>query len=236
MTNLQKDLEPKDAILSSWARCERQYNLKRDTASPILRLQSSEVAPRLEAMIERTGGRHGIFRKLASIAAEAGHCLVITDNDGILIRLESKEDEADWNGIALGSVWDERIAGTNGVSMALAEGREFTVRGNDHYYSQLQPFACTAAPLRNSANEIIGVANLSSIDRGNPADIHFAQQLLGAAANRLQHALFERDFRDQAIVSIVVPSRRELVKGAELVAVDERGIIQGATSEAHTIS
>lgn len=236
MTDLPITTNAKDAIHSSWVRCERQYNLKRDAARPILRLQTSEVAPRLEAMIERTGGRHGIFRQLATLASEAGHCLVITDNDGILVRLENKAAEADWNGIALGSVWDERIAGTNGVSMALAEGRDFTVRGSDHYYSQLQAFACSATPLRNSENEIIGVANLSAIDRGNPADALFAQQLLSAAAHRLQHALFERDFRDLAIVSVAIPTRRDLVKGSELVAVNERGVIQAATTDAHKIS
>ncbi len=40
---------------------------------------------------------------------------MITDADGILVRLEGMEDEADWNGIAPGSAWDERIAGTNGA-------------------------------------------------------------------------------------------------------------------------
>jgi len=224
------------AIVASWARCERDYNLKRNAAQPILRLQSSEVAPRLEEMIDRTGGKQGIFRQLATLAANAGNCLVITDRDGILVRLESKDAGADWNGIALGSVWDERIAGTNGVSMALAEGRDFTVRGKDHFYSQLKSFACCSVPLRDAANEIIGVVNLSSIDTGNPTDFLFAQQLLGAAASRIQHTLFERAFKDQCIVSVAVQGRRDLIKGAELIAVNEDGIILGATSQAHSLA
>ncbi|MEM1236546.1 MAG: sigma 54-interacting transcriptional regulator [Pseudomonadota bacterium] len=236
MSDLQNQCMPKEAIRLSWNRCERQYNLRRDTARPILRLQSSEVAPRLEALTELTGGRQGIFRQLAAIAAEAGHCLVVTDRDGILVRLESKGADADWNGIALGSVWDERTAGTNGVSMALAEGREFSVRGSDHYYSQLQQFACNAVPLRDAQNEIIGVANLTSIDRANPADMLYARQLLAAAASKVQRILFERAFRDHAILAVSVKSRPELVKGTELIAVSEQGIIVGATSDAHTIS
>ena len=236
MTGIQIETNSRDAILLSWSRCAHQYKLKRNAIRPIPRLQSSEVAPRLEAMVERTGGRHGIFRRLADIAADVGHCLVITDRDGILVRLESKEAGSDWNGIALGSVWDERIAGTNGVSMALAEGRDFTVRGTEHYYSKLQVYACTAVPLRDASNEIIGAASLPSIDRGNPADTLFAKQLLGAAASRVQHSLFERAFRDRMIVSVAVPGRRELVKGAELIALDEHGNIVGATSGAHAIA
>ncbi|MCK0139863.1 sigma 54-interacting transcriptional regulator [Aliiroseovarius sp. F47248L] len=236
MTDLQTRLGKQTAINASWERCERDYNLERNAAHPILRLQSSEVAPRLEEMTERTGGKQGIFRQLATLAADAGHCLVITDKDGILVRLESKNAGEPWNGIALGSVWDERIAGTNGVSMALAEGRDITVRGTDHYYAQLKSFACCAVPLRDAANKVIGVANVVSIDNGNPANSLFAQQLLGAAASRIQHTLFERAFKDQSIVSVAMPGRRDLIKGSELIAVDESGAILGATAAAHRLA
>ena len=234
MTDLQTENGSQNAINASWQRCEREYNLKRNAAQPILRLQSSEIAPRLEEVIERAGGRQGIFRQVAKIAFDAGHCLIVTDTDGIVVRLESKEAETDWHGIALGSVWNERIAGTNGVSMALAEGRHFTVRGGDHFYTKLNPFTCSAIPLRDAENNIIGVANLSSLDQGNPAEYLFARQLLGAASNRIQHMLFERAFKHQSLISVAVPGRREL-KGPELVAVDGNGTITGATSGVHVL-
>ncbi|MEM7598289.1 MAG: helix-turn-helix domain-containing protein [Pseudomonadota bacterium] len=225
-----------DAIRSSWQRCERTYKLSRDAGRPILRLQSSEVAPRLDALIDQIGGRHGIFQNLARLAREAGHCLLMTDKDGILVRLNGHKADSDWNGIAIGSVWDERVAGTNGVSMALAEKRAFTVDGKDHFYNKLQPFSCSAVPLRNALNEIIGVVSLSSMDRGNPADGLFARQLLGAAASRLQTTLFERDFKEATIVSLAMPGRRELIKGAELIAVDDSGRVLSATSAAHSVA
>ncbi|MCY4301328.1 MAG: sigma 54-interacting transcriptional regulator [Aestuariivita sp.] len=236
MTNLHAEAGFEDAIRLSWARCQHQFNLKRDSTHPMLRLQSSEILPRREAMIERTGGRHGIFYRLASIAADAGHCLVVADMDGILVRLECKEGGTEWNGIALGSIWDERVAGTNGVSMALEESRAFTVRGPNHFYSRLRHFTCSAVPLRDAGNEIFGVANLSSIDRGFPADAHFSRQLLRAAASRVQHTLFEQAFKDAAIISVAVPGRREVIKDGELVAVDDQGTILGSTSDAHTLA
>lgn len=222
------------AIQLSWERCEHAHGLNRNVGNPILRLQLSEVAPRLEALIEEIGGYHGIFQKLASIATAAGQCLVVTDTDGIVVRLEAQATEFQSNSIALGSVWDERVAGTNSVSMALSEGQEVTVSGKDHFYAGLQRFTCSGVPLRNSSNEIIGVASLSSIDRGKPGDGLFAQQLLGAAATRVQQTLFLRDFKDETIVSVAMPGQRELVKGAEMVAVDERGTILAATSAAHS--
>lgn len=236
MQGLMTDAHVQNAIRASWVRCERQHKLTRDAAQPILRLQSSEIAPRLECMVERTGGRQGIFRQIARIAADAGHCFVVTDADGILVRLESKGADSDWNGIALGSVWKEGVAGTTGVSMALLEGREFTVRGQDHFYSRLRHFACIAAPLRNAANEVIGAASLATIDRSNPSDYLFAKQLLGVAADRIQRTLFEREFSDLAIVSIAVPGRRDMLRGDEMVAVNHTGTIVGSTTLAHRLA
>lgn len=77
-----------DAIAASWERCARQYKLRQDSGRPIPRLQSSEVAPRLEQIVESTGGRQGFFRHLASVAGEIGHCLVVTDADGVSVRIE----------------------------------------------------------------------------------------------------------------------------------------------------
>jgi len=236
MTATEPLRSAKAAINASWERCSRSYGLQRDVTSPILRLQSTEVGPRREALIEQTGGRQGIFRQLASVATRAGHCLVVTDRDGILVRLETKGSETNWHGIALGSVWDERVAGTNGVSMALAEESAFTVRGRDHYYAQLAAFTCSAVPLRDAHNAIIGAASLSSMKTNSPSDDLFAQQLLRVAADRLQTNLFLQAFKEAAIVSVAIPGRRELIKESELVAVDEAGTILGATAGAHDIS
>ena len=226
------------AVIASWDRCQYQYNLARDASYSILRLQSTEVAPRLEAMVERTGGRRGIFRQLAEVALKVGHCLVLSDTDQILVRLESKNkghSEFERYGIALGSCWNERIAGTNGVTMALSQGETFTVRGKDHFFSKLYPFACTAVPLFDARNEMIGAVNLSTIDRGNPAEYLFAQQLLEQAARQIQRILFEQDFSDALILSISDPGTNGLLAKDELIAVDGSGIICGATRRARQL-
>ncbi|MEL7098753.1 MAG: hypothetical protein AAGM84_07990 [Pseudomonadota bacterium] len=122
MTNSNLETRTRAALQSSWERCAHAHKLNPEAETPILRLQKSEVAPRREALIEQVGGHQGIFRKLAEIAADIGQCLVITDKDGVFARHDVKGAEDEWNGITLGSVWDERVAGTNAVSMALAEG------------------------------------------------------------------------------------------------------------------
>ena len=239
MTELLSQSGQDSALGASWERCERTYKLVRDTTRPIMRMQSTEVAPRLEAMIERTGGRNGIFRQLADIAAQTGACMVLTDTEGVLVRLEGPDRGRlifEENGIAYGSCWDERIAGTNGVSMALSEGKAFTVRGQDHYFSLLQPFSCTAVPLFDAENQLIGAVNFSMLDRGNTADYLFARQLLGTAADRIQRVVFERKFKESMILSVSPRAQRDLLQSSELVAVNEDGIILGSTARAHLLA
>ncbi|MDB6176325.1 sigma 54-interacting transcriptional regulator [Paracoccus sp. Z330] len=222
-----------EAIAASWQRCERQHNLLRDASWPIMRLQASEIAPRLEQIVEQTGGRQGFFRQLAAVAGQVGHCLVVTDAEGVLIRLETGTDSngpEEWNGISLGSCWDERIAGTNGVSMALRSGHAFTVRGADHFYSQLRQYACTGVPVLDANGAAIGSVNLVSIDRGNRSDYLFGQQLLATAAQRIQRNLFARQFSDAMMVTVSLAGQGDVLTGDALIAVDEAGIILGATS------
>ncbi|MEQ6202282.1 hypothetical protein ABMC88_04435 [Sulfitobacter sp. HNIBRBA2951] len=175
-----------DAIAASWDRCARQRNLRRDTGRPILRLQFSEVGPRLEQIVESAGGRQGFFQHLASVAGEIGHCLVVTDADGVSVRIEhcgATTGSDGWNGIAVGSCWDERVAGTNGVSMALRTGHAVSVRGPEHYFSTLRQFACTGVPVLVANGGMIGAINLVSVDRGNRADYLFCQQELAKTAH-----------------------------------------------------
>ncbi|WP_170402135.1 sigma-54-dependent Fis family transcriptional regulator [Ruegeria arenilitoris] len=238
MVETDNSLHFGNAISESWERCELKYKLVRDAARPILRLQSSEVAPRLEELVERSGGRQGIISQLAQLAANAGHCLVVTDTEGVSVRLEGTEQGRsifEENGIAIGSCWDERIAGTNGVSMALSERDAFTVSGRNHYFSSLHPFACTAAPLFNAENQTLGAISLAMLDRNNSADYLFASQLLGTAADRIQRILFEKRFADSLIISVSSVNGRDLLKRDELVALNEAGIILGTTAGAHRL-
>ena len=232
MNDTPLNTRTRDEIIASWERCESKHKLARDTVRPIMRLQASEIAPRLEQITARTGGRQGFFRQLASVAGDGKSCLVVTDAEGVLVRLESADAQAaeDWNGIALGSCWDERIAGTNGVSMALQAGRAFTVGGADHFYRRLRAFACTGAPIFDAAGVLVGSVNLVSYDYDNPADHHVTQQFLATAADRIQRRLFEQHFSDSLLVTVSTAAPGRPLEGDGLVAVDEAGIILGATT------
>lgn len=239
MTELKSKPSYDESIKQSWERCEVEHGLVRSTAKPVLRLQSTEIAPRLEEVVERTGGRLGVFSELSKLSTDAGHSLVVADADGVVVRFESQafgRDAFENNGIALGSCWDERIAGTNGVSMAMALDDAITVRGRQHFHASLAPFACTAAPIVDADNVGIGYVSLSAFDRGVPSDHLIAKKLLLAAVGRVQSKLFEAKFQDKFIVSVSPIDYSDLFRRHGLVALDEKGHILGATARAYELA
>ncbi|MEM9442910.1 MAG: sigma 54-interacting transcriptional regulator, partial [Pseudomonadota bacterium] len=85
-------------------------------------------------------------------------------------------------------------------------------------------------------NQMIGAINLAGIDRGNTAEYVFAQKLLDEAAGKIQRVLFKQRFRDAMIVSVSGLDEYALTPSNQLVAIDEAGIILGATAKAHQLA
>ncbi len=220
------------AIEASWDRCKHDFSLVPHAVYPVMRLQSTEVTPRFEAMVDKTGGRRGIFQQLADIAGHAGHCLVLCDADQIVVRLEARDkghSRFERHGIALGSCWNERIAGTNGVAMAMTLGETVTVRGNEHFFSKLNSFSCTSVPLLDACNRMIGAVSLSTRDSGNAAECLFSQQLLEQASTRIQNLLFEQHYKEALIITVSSPVGTGLMARDTLIAIDGSGHVLGAT-------
>lgn len=115
--------------------------------------------------------------------------------------------------------------------MALRTGHAITVRGADHYFSTLRQFACTGVPVLDANGGVIGAINLVSVDRGNRTDYLFGQQLLAKTAHLIQRNLFEKEFNDAMLVSVSREARDHLLSEDALVAVNEAGMIIGATSK-----
>lgn len=224
-----------NAIAQSWERCTHQHNLVPSLARPILRLRREEISHRREAFCEAFSGELRGLAQLARLASEASSCLVVADRDQILLDLyctEANRDVFESRGVAPGSNWDERIAGTNGLSMSSFCGRAVTVRGGEHFYQSLRPFACTAVPVRDDQDEVIAYLNFTTVDRGKAADFAFARHVLGTAADRLQAWMFLRRFRNHVTLRV---SGGASGRSNALVALDENGRILALTAAAREV-
>ncbi len=219
--------------MSSWQRCVSEYRLSRDASKPILRLRDAEVGPRRKRFIDLLDGDVSELAGLFRIAQRAQHYAVVADADCVLVMHDPAAAwAADYErvGIVDGACWNEQIAATNGVAMALRHRHPVTVAGKDHYYQLFSPFQCSAAPLLNHLDEPIGAINISSLDRGSLADRIFSQHVVALAAAKIQARLFHAKYRDQlrATLSVVGGETDETVNA--LIAIDGSGRIIAATN------
>ncbi len=64
-------------------------------------------------------------------------------------------------GFVEGSLWDERLAGTNAPGTALALDRAITVCGEEHFRHAVRGFGCVAAPIHGRDGALLGALDLT---------------------------------------------------------------------------
>lgn len=225
-----------ESVERSHRRCRGDYGLFPDLMRPIMRIQKSEIQLRSEAFRDGLNSGMSHVAWLARIVAKGGALLVVSDSSHVALSLEETEPfpmQFDRYGIAPGSCWDERVAGTNGIQMALDLGRSVTVRGKDHFYTSLHGFSCTAAPIVDEFGEIRGALNVAAMDNGRSDHLAHYDHLVSAAADLLQEDMFRRRHSDRVILSLH-PTSSPAVRNVPnaLIALDDDCTMVGATDAA----
>ena len=195
-------------IRSSKERSLAKHRLSANARSPILRLQSGEISQRNERFLDRIGGAVSEVDQSALLPCQARYCLLITDADGIVIESYAPaglEAEFQRSGLVTGAVWDERVAGTNGISMSIQTGRVLTVRGDDHFYSCFNNFSCSTAPLTDAENNLIGTITLVGAASRRPEENALCEQALRRASRQFQTRLFRNFYSDKMTAPASVP-------------------------------
>ena len=215
-------------IRSSRDRSQSKYNLSSSTKSPILRLQEDEINYRNALFLERIGGAVTELDKSALLPSRSRYCLLITDADGIVIESyapEGVEAEFQRGGLVRGAVWDERVAGTNGIAMSMQTGRVLTVLGQEHFYSCFHDLSCSSAPLTDAENNLIGTVTLVGSALKRDEEHALCEQVVRRASRHFQTRLF-RNFHSDQLTGRVLSLDPKLRRRFEtLVACDGDGIV-----------
>jgi len=228
MTKPWATLEVNELLRSSLDRCKAQYGLAPTASHPVLRLQQAEVTERRDRFLDLIGGFGPELDRAAIIPDKGRYCLLITDSSGIVVEAYTPDaDTTDFSrfGIAIGGVWNERIAGTNGIAMALQTERVLTVRGSDHYFRCFGGFACTSAPLHDAQNNLLGSMTLVGSAHRRPEEIAWLEQVLRVTGSRFQAQLFRKFHAERITARLVSHGPDKLTRFESMVACDESGII-----------
>ncbi|QYA10113.1 sigma-54-dependent Fis family transcriptional regulator [Agrobacterium larrymoorei] len=217
---------------ASWRRCVEVHNLDpcNFRSLPIMGHRELNLErERLEdALLLAKEELDGLYLAVKSI----GYSTSLANKDGVLIVDSADHDSANWCEFDRpGSVWTEAYGGTNGVGTCIATGEFTTVFQNEHFFSDLSPTACVAAPLYGPSCEFWGVLNLSIKREMLQEETHkLAASITRQYARRLSARLFKNKFRETSIFQF-----REDGGDIGLLALGEDQLLLGANAAARKL-
>ena len=172
-----------------------------------------------------------IVQCMAEASVEADHLLVVSDADGMLLRIRGdtrlRNRAADEMNFVEGALWSEAGAGTNAVGTALAADHAVQVFAAEHFTEPVQRWTCAAAPVTDpDTGRLLGVIDLTGDFSGvNPHSLSVVVATARAVEELLRGRMRERDDRLRARYGgLLAPESAgaALVTGSGRVLLDPR--------------
>ena len=152
--------------------------------------------------------------------------------EGLLLDIISDPSFSDASNAASirpGTVWTERICGTNGLGTAAHLKRAIVVHGRDHFFSRYNNLTCVAAPIFAPDGELTGILDASSDCMSRQAH---TQALVAMAATQIENGLFREHHRGNILIAFHNRGEYLHTLSAGLLAVDNEGRILAANRAA----
>ena len=154
-------------IRASWERCRTVLEIER----PNVPVDDGDVIEAWDGSPVRRLPPQ-ILTQLVDSGRDAGMLTVVTDPAGQVLWASAPpvlERGAQHVGLVPGGRWDESVAGTNGIAMALVTDRPAAVFATEHWCEPVHDWVCYSAPVHDASGEIAAVIDLSTTwDRANP--------------------------------------------------------------------
>ncbi|WP_448616851.1 helix-turn-helix domain-containing protein [Modestobacter sp. URMC 112] len=150
---------PGPRVQASWVRSER-YGVSPEEVAPVF-----SGAPLTDSLFYRCGAE--VLDRLHGTLADEPVGLMITDAEGLVLGRWSNDRDItrslDRVHLAPGFYFGERIAGTNGLALALADRVPALVRGGEHYVAPLRRYTCAAVPVLDPRDgALVGSINMTT--------------------------------------------------------------------------
>lgn len=218
---------PRGLVERSWRRT-RLYGVSPDQDAPPGPVPVEQVEQRRQAS-PLAWVLPELRASLTSVAEDARHVMVVTDEHGVLLWREGSprvRHRADSLGFTEGADWSEGSVGTNAIGAALVERAPVQVFSAEHFVRSHHAWTCTACPVHDPrTGELLGVVDVS----GSAETVHPMTVALVTTAVKLAEAgLWRRhEVRLEALRSVGAPLLAGL--GGPGLVVDEHGWVAAVT-------
>lgn len=170
-------------IADSWIRC-RKYGVDPHNG------KGSVKHPNIEELINKNSELISVSRpvieSIYSMVNGSGFALFLVDKDGYIIDIIGDKDimeRVEGLNFLKGELWSENVVGTNAIGTALYLNKPVQTIGAEHYGINQHSWTCSAAPIYDEDDNLIGCINMS----GNYYNAHsHTLGIVTAAAQSIQ--------------------------------------------------
>lgn len=170
-------------IADSWIRCRKYgvdpYNGKGSVKHPNI----DELINKNRELISVS---RPVMESIYSMVNGSGFALFLVDKDGYIIDVIGDKDimeRVEELKFLKGELWSENIVGTNAIGTALYLNKPVQTIGAEHYGINQHSWTCSAAPIYDEDDNLIGCINMS----GNYYNAHsHTLGIVTAAAQSIQ--------------------------------------------------
>ncbi len=216
--------EVRDVILRSWQRCfaggvDPYYQGLHD------RLQGDDLLSALRRRERLISVAHPFMADLYAIVKGTGFVVALTDEDGYILELFGDEGAGDTpmtSNFFIGASWRERDAGTNAIGTALEERKPVQVSGSEHYCRKHHCLTCSAAPIFDPDDQLIGILDISGSFES--AHMHTLGMVVAAAKAIIAQLRIRKKNHQLAVANKKLINFFNMVSDGVLI-IDQDGVV-----------
>lgn len=128
-----------------------------------------------------------------------------------------------------GSIWAEKICGTNGLGLSVELKKPTIVSGKEHFFLAHEKISCFASPIINYDGKTIGIIDASTDSRSRE---QHTLALVKLATRSIETKLFIKKFSNELILSFHPRQEFLSTTSVGMLAINGDGVIVGANRNA----
>ncbi|AQR94712.1 sigma-54-dependent Fis family transcriptional regulator [Clostridium saccharoperbutylacetonicum] len=170
-------------IADSWIRC-RKYGVNPHNGKG--NIKHPDINKLINKNSELISVARPVIESIYSMVHGSGFAIFLVDRDGYIIDIIGDKDimeRAEDLNFLKGELWSEKVVGTNAIGTALYLNKPVQTIGAEHYGINQHSWTCSAAPIYDEDDNLIGCINMS----GNYYNAHsHTLGIVTAAAQSIQ--------------------------------------------------